>query len=64
MYEIFEIHGGKHAAAMGWDFTVCRNLQETMGILEQDLDDLEEDGEIKVVFKRYTQEQMDDVVFE
>ena len=63
-YEVFEIHGGNTAKASGWDFTVCRTIREAINTLESDLDDMNYEDEIKIIFKRYTQAQMDEVVFE
>lgn len=64
MPQVFEIHGGGNAAGNGWDFTVCRTLKEALGTLEGDLDGMEEGDEIKIVFKNYTQAEMDEVIFE
>jgi hypothetical protein len=60
---VFEVYGPR-ADAQGWDFIVYKTLQDAIDHIESDLDGLPEDGELRIVFKRYTQEQMDEVIYE
>ena len=63
-YDVYEVHGGSTARAAGWDFTVCRTLELLKETIEADADELKPGDELKIIFRHYTQEQMDDVVFE
>src|ERR1700755_2927156 len=62
-HNVFEVYGSS-ADAQGWDCTVCSSLKGAMHVVESDLDALNEGGEVRIVFKRYTQAQMDEVVYE
>jgi hypothetical protein len=61
--DVYEVYGSS-AAVNGWDFMVCRTMAEALHVIESDLDDLEEGEEVKIVFRRYTAAQMEDVVYE
>lgn len=60
VYEVF----GSCATSRGWDFLVCRTLKEALEHIADSLDSLEEGDEVKIVFRRYTPEQMEEVVYE
>ena len=60
VYEIF----GSTAQSNGWDFTVCQTIRESLDIIGADLDDLEDGEELRIVYRRYTPAQMEEVVFD
>ena len=62
-FNVFEVYS-KRADRQGWDFIVYKSAQATLQELDFDLDELEDGEEIRIVFKRYTQEQMDEVIYE
>lgn len=59
--DVYEVYGGKTASASGWDFTVCRTMQELQDIISSDADDLKEGDALKIIYRRYTQDQLDEV---
>lgn len=65
--DVFEVYG-KTARSRGWDFLVCKTLKEALEVIEGDLDDLdadpEKEDEVRIVFRRYTESQMEDVIYE
>jgi hypothetical protein len=61
--DVYEVYGGS-AGAGGWDFMVCKTMREALHVIESDLDALDEGEEVRIVFKRYTPLQMEDVVYE
>jgi len=60
VYEVF----GSCATSRGWDFLVCTSLSNALENISDSLDSLEDGEEVKIVFRRYTKEQMDEVVYE
>jgi hypothetical protein len=64
-YEVYEVYG-KTSQANGWDFVVCRSRKDSLAIVESDMDELDADAEdeVRVRFRRYTKEQMDEVIYE
>jgi hypothetical protein len=61
---VWEVYGCS-ARARGWDFLVCKTIKDATALIEEDMDSMSEDGdEFKVVFKKYTQAQLDEVVYE
>jgi len=60
---VFEVYG-KTADARGWDFMVCKSAKDALEFIESDMDELAEGEEVRIVFRRYTEAQMDDVVYE
>jgi hypothetical protein len=67
LHEVYEVYG-ETAQANGWDFVVCRSLKDALAILYSDIDELDADpdaeDEVRIRFRRYTKEQMDEVYFE
>ena len=61
--DVYEVYGSC-ATARGWDFLVCKSLKDAMEHVEASVDDLEEGDDVRIVFRRYTQEQMDEVIYE
>lgn len=65
--DVYEVYGST-ARASGWDFTVCTSLKDALSRVERDLDDLdadpEKEDEVRIVFRRYTAAQMEDVIYE
>lgn len=63
-YEIY----GKTAQSKGWDFMVCKSAKEALAVIESDIDELDDDpdaeDEVRIVFRRYTAAQMEDVIYE
>jgi len=62
--EVFEIHDGATARGHGVDTWVCKSIQEAIDTLYMDLDSMEENDEIKIVFKRYTQAEMVEIIYD
>lgn len=62
-HDVFEVYGDT-ARSHGWDFLVCKSQKEVDDILAQDLDSLADGEEVRVVFRKYTQAEMDEVVYE
>lgn len=60
VYEVF----GSCATNRGWDFLVCTTLSNALENISDSLDSLEEGEEVKIVFRRYTANQMDEVIYE
>jgi hypothetical protein len=63
LINVYEVHGG-NARGRGWDFLVCTSMKDALCTIESDLDALEDGEELKIIFKRYTKAQMDEVVYE
>lgn len=61
--DVYEVYGGA-ATSRGWDFLVCKTMKNALENIEASLDLLEEGEEVKIVFRRYTAAQMEDVVYE
>lgn len=63
MTDVYEVYGSC-ATGRGWDFLVCTTMKEALEHIEDSLDSLDEGEEVKIVFRRYTQTQMEEVVYE
>lgn len=61
--DVYEVYGSC-ATSRGWDFLVCKTMQNALANIEESLDSLEEGEEVKIVFQRYTEAQMEEVVYE
>jgi hypothetical protein len=65
--DVYEIYG-KTARSRGWDFMVCTSAKEAIDLIESDIDELDPDpdsgDEVRIVFRRYTPTQMEDVIYE
>jgi hypothetical protein len=61
--DVYEVYGSC-AGRSGWDFLVCTTMKDALEHIETSLDSLEEGEEVKIVFRRYTKAQMEDVVYE
>lgn len=61
--DVFEVYGPT-ANGHGWDFMVYKSVKELENSLWLDLDALEEGEEVRIIFRRYTQSQIEDVVYE
>jgi hypothetical protein len=61
--DVFEVYGGS-AHERGWDFLVCKSIKDALAFIESDIDGLEDGEEVKIVFRTYTQSQMDEVIYE
>ena len=60
--DVFEVYG-PDASSRGWDFMVVlpKDLEHHIAMSS---DALDEGEEIRIIFKRYTQAQMNEVVYE
>jgi hypothetical protein len=63
MIDVYEVYGSC-AGGRGWDFLVCTTMKDALEQIEVSLDSLEESEEVKIVFRRYTPAQMEEVVYE
>lgn len=61
--DVYEVYGSC-ATSRGWDFLVSKTMKEALEHIADSLDSLEDGEEVKIVFRRYTQDQMDEVVYE
>ncbi len=61
-FDVFEIHGGKSARGHGYDYSVCRTQTEAENILAADMDAMDDGDELKIIFRRYSQAELDDVI--
>jgi hypothetical protein len=57
--DVYEVHGSG-----GWDFTVCTTMKEALETIESDLDSLEDGEDLRIVYRKYTAAQMEDVIYE
>jgi len=61
--DVYEVHGSG-ARSSGWDFTVCTTMKEALETIESDLDSLEDGEDLRIVYRKYTAAQMEDVIYE
>lgn len=61
--DVFE-YRGPSADARGWDYIVFMSVEDTLHALEIDLSDAPYGAAVQVVRRRYTQAEMDEVVYE
>ncbi len=55
--DVYEVHGSC-AEKRGFDFLVCRTLSDAFDFAEEALDDA---GEVRILFRRYSQRQLDEI---
>ena len=60
LFEVYEVYG-VNAEGCGCTYLVCRTLEEALGFVQSDMEDAKEGGKTTVVFRRYTQTQLDEV---
>ena len=64
---VYEVYGSS-ARSHGWDFLVCKTAKEALHIIESDIDELDTDPDeedvVKIVCRKYTKEQMEEVAYE
>lgn len=65
--DVYEVYGAT-ARARGWDFMVCKTASEALHMVQSDIDELDDDPDnedaVRIVFRRYTAAQMEDVIYE
>jgi hypothetical protein len=59
----FEVYGPQ-AEVKGWDFIVYKSLKDVEEAIWLDIDALKDGEEVRIVYRKYTKEQWDEVVYE